>query len=381
MEETSETIGVSSPRKTNSPFLNRIARRQERLKILNEIQAYQDEIQNERDTQIEKFLAEQQMKADKEDQTNDATNMTADVRNEEDVRANFLPVTTPRAEPSDEKEVINLEDVPSPQVKVDDQISHLVRETVSADGGVIIDTTNIKEEDLDMADNQTDQKIEENNGTFIDSSLDYFRQIADGIQSYVQNVRQVQKTPTEDQEKPETSDVSGAGIPENDLEVEAEQTSEGTNDNFMDASLASLQHFADEIHFQIKKVQCGLASKEDIETMIGNFRNNLNETTKGMPKDFNDMVLALGEKMEKVTCGLYKPAGEDAELVDDAKETVWEDVGDHDVEPETLVDGVEETVKEDVVDHDVEPETLVDGVEETVKEDVVDCAVEPETTD
>jgi hypothetical protein len=183
------------------------------------------------------------------------------------------------------KEVERIQGPPTPRARANEHFSQLIREKVSADGGMIIDTTDINDEDIDAMLNPTS---------------------GEGSSQM--------------QTQPESSDPTRTS--------QADDIRDDGNEkdgNYFTCSLGYLQSFASGINLQLQKLPELIPVKE-MDEMLGVLGKDLKETSQTMPEQRDEIVLFFGEQIEKGACGIDRSAGEHGQDLSVPVEALYESV-------------------------------------------------------
>jgi hypothetical protein len=194
------------------------------------------------------------------------------------------------------KGVERIQGPPTPRARANEHFSQRIREKVSADGGVIIDTTDINDEDIDAMLNSTS---------------------GEGSSPM--------------QTQPESQDTAtNNGRPASDptRTSQADDIRDDGNEkdkDFITCSLGYLQSFASGIHSQLQKLP-ELISEKEMDEMLGVLGKDLKETSQTMPEQRDEIVLFFGEQIEKSACGIDRSAGEHGQDLSIPVEALYESV-------------------------------------------------------
>ena len=225
---------------------------------------------------------------------------------------------------------------PTPRIRANENISHLIRKTLSDDGEVIIDISNIEDiidvtEDYDIS-----ETLPEKQGDNLPSKVDTS-----------------ERNTQEQQGKSETRDVSSTQMSNADIredQREKDVTKEKNPNDFVSYSLGCLQSFADGINSQLKNLP-ELLSEKDVDGMLGILGKELKETSKTVPEEKDQIVMFLGKQIEKAGCGIDRTAG------------------DNGLEVTLNMEDLVKTVKSFPM------EDLVENVKKTCQENLAECGV------
>ena len=265
-------------------------------------------------------------------------------------------VTRRQSVDPDSGEVNYVRGPPTPRIcPTSERIHGLIKETRSSDGGLVIDATEICDEDLDGVDLLDDEEkgsefhpiqiddrtirttellgedfLEEEEAAFMmkkkqikasspkrKSPRNTSPRQTSPRQTKQDFVDTVSETVESSSKKSSSRDPMASQIEaryiQSDSSLRVRPTDRLNNDStgIYDTSVGFLKSFANQVGTQLKYIQRqGLITEGDMDGMLGVLEKDLEHTSAQLPKERDEMVLFLGEELEKSTCGANHATGD-----------------------------------------------------------------------
>jgi hypothetical protein len=255
------------------------------------------------------------------------------------IRGTNMRIPSPRREVVDPEdgEVLCVRGPPTPRNRsCPERLHHLIRETISSEGEIVIDATEVCDEDLDVVTDVTDSKhhrIRTSDSKTVGTSVLLGEDIIDAEDPTLASETDVKQPTKRDfaeavleseardpvsvtrDNKATTAGIvsisdydSGLRVGEDDaasILVQADvRKEEDFASEIISTSIGFFKSFAAQVNTQLKNIQSkGLISEHDMDGMLGVLERDMNEASAKIPKESGEIVLVFGEELEKNTCG------------------------------------------------------------------------------
>lgn len=251
------------------------------------------------------------------------------------IRGTSLRIQSPRRDSVEPKDgdVICVQGPPTPRNRpCPENLHNLIRETISSEGDMVIDATDVCDEDLDGVTVLTDskhQRIRVSDSKTVGTSVLFGEVIIDAEDpTLISDIDARQPTKrdfaeavlaskTEPPASVKTATTSGyttlSGYDStiNDVEddssilVQADKhKGEGFASDIVNSSFALFKSFASQVETQLEIIQSrGLISETDMDGVLGILERDMHEASERVPMEGGDMMFDFGEELEMTTCG------------------------------------------------------------------------------
>jgi hypothetical protein len=249
---------------------------------------------------------------------------------------------------------------PTPRTRTNDQNSQLIKETMSAEGEVIIDLSDHQYENIGSIErlktsaktgaaaktktlpktktSPRPEKTRTSPRAKTKTKAAAKTKTSPRAKKGTENDRPDDKNPTQPQPDPwavYSADKAAKETSKFNAEVRDDNATYGKD--FFAHSFNYLQSFADGLHSHFQNIE--LVSDKDMDGMLGVLGKDLKETSKKVPEEKDEIVIFLGEQLEKTACGIDRSAGEHGQELKFPAEELDE-----------LVKSVTKTYKKNLVD-------------------------------